>query len=273
MTARSIQLKLAAVTGTAALAVTAFASPALATTQNITYDCTQGSPAPLGPISTTVTSTIPAKLVVGQKSKSTVTVVVHLSQTQTGIAQSLGTSVSGTITSKGADALKLTIPNTPIDQTPGATQDVTASGPGTVSSSKTGKVKVSTGTISATLHLSIDAKSTCTMPSDGTQVLGTTTVSKDTTKSKASATDKNGTVTATDKVASKYGTVPTGKVTITLKKGSKKVGTTTGKLNKKGVASVKWKGVTAGGKYSLTAAYKGDKNVKGSSGKASFTVK
>lgn len=270
MTVRSQHLKIAGAVGAAALTIATVgaASPALAASHDITYNCTKGNPAPLGPIDTTVTTTVPAKSVAGQKSK--VTVVVHLSQGQTALAQSLGTSVKGTITSKGLDALNLTIPATPIDQTPGATQDVTATGKGTISAASKGAVDVTTGTISATLQLSIKASSSCVMPTDGTQVLGTTTVAKDTTKSKVSSKVKGKKATVTDKVKSHFGLAPTGKVSFTLKKGSKTV-KASGKINKKGVAKIS-KTLTSG-KWSVKASYKGDKNLKGSTGKGSLTVK
>ena len=107
------------------------------------------------------------------------------------------------------------------------------------------------------------------MPTDGTQVLGTTTVAKDKTKSKVSAKVKGSTANVSDKVKSHFGLKPTGKVTFTLKKGSKTVGKAKGKISKKGVAKVSFKHLGSS-KYSVSASYKGDKNLKGSKGKASF---
>jgi hypothetical protein len=270
MTVRSKHLKLAGVAGAAALTISAISAPALAAGQDITYNCTKGNPAALGSIDTTVTpGKIPSKLAAGQKAKTKVKVVVHLNLEQTGLAQSLGSSVKGSITSKGVDALNLTIPPTSTGA-PGSTLDVTATGTGTVSSSSTGKVKVTSGTIDATLKLNINATSSCKMPTDGSQVLGTTTVSKDTTKSKVSGKAKGTKATVSDKVASKFGLKPSGKVAFSLKKGSKTV-KASGKISKKGVATVS-KTLTPG-KWSVTAKYAGDKSLKGSTGKGSVTVK
>jgi hypothetical protein len=269
MTVRSQHLKLAGAVSAAALAVSAFAAPALAAPHNIRYNCNKGNPVALGPIDTTVTAATPAKLVAGQKSKTKVTVVVHLNNQQTILAQSLGSSVSGKISSKGVDALNLKIPATDIPPPPATTFDVTAKGTGTVSSSKVGNIKVTTGTITAVLHLSVDASSSCKMPSDGTQVLGTTTVTKDKTKSKVSAKVKGSTATVKDKVKSHFGLKATGKVKFTLKKGHKTVGHAKGKISKKGVAKVSFQHLKSS-KYTVTAKYKGSSNLKGSSGKTSF---
>ncbi|MGC4112200.1 MAG: Ig-like domain repeat protein [Nocardioides sp.] len=277
MTVRSSHLKLVGALGAAALTVGAIgaASPALAAGHDLTYQCT-GQPVPLQAVDTTLNpGAIPAKMTAGQSVKNSMSLVVHLNQTQTGIAQAAGDSVDGKVVAKGPLAFKLNIPNTAIDQTLGATQDVTASGKGTITAAKAGKFKVNAGAINATLNLTRSGNTTtatqdCTAPTDGTQTLATVTVAKDKTKSKVSAKGSGGKATVTDKVKSHFGLVPTGKVKFTLKKGSKSV-TAKGSLNKKGVAKIS-RSLSAG-KYSITAKYAGDKNVKGSTGKGSVTVK
>jgi hypothetical protein len=281
MSVRSTHLKIVGAVGAAALTVGALTAPALAAPQDITYNCDQGAP-PLGPLDTTIDpGTIPAALVAGQKVKRNVTMTMHLDQTQTGIAQSIGTSVSGTIKSKGTDALALTFPATPIPGTPGATMDVVATGKGTISSAKAGSIDITTGRVGAVLHLTggaggpVDATPSCAQPTDGSQVLGTVTVSKDssktTTVAKYAAKTKKATGKATVKGA-KYGLAGTGKVKFILKKGTKTVASKSGKLNKKGVASVAFKNVKAKGNYSITAKFAGDNGLKKSSGKDTFKV-
>jgi hypothetical protein len=74
-------------------------------------------------------------------------------------------------------------------------------------------------------------------------------------------------------VKSHFGLKVTGKVKFILKKGTHKIKTMKDKLNKKGVAKVKFSGVKKPGKYSITAKYGGSANMKGSSDKATFKVK
>lgn len=277
MTVRPQHLKIAGAMGAAALTVgsIAAASPALAADHDLTYACS-GTPIPLGNVSSTLNpGAIPAKLIAGQSVKRTMTLTVHLNQTQTGIAQAAGTSVSGKITAKGAVAFKLTIPTTAIPSTPGATMDATATGPGTITATSAGSFKVNAGPIKATLNLTggaggpVTATQNCTAPSGASKTLGTVKVAKDTTKSKVSGKVKGKKATVTDKVTSKNGLAATGKVSFSLKKGSKTV-KASGTI-KKGVAKISE--TLTSGKWSVTATYKGDKNLKGSTGKGSVTVK
>jgi hypothetical protein len=273
MTVRSKHLKLAGAVTAATLTVGALASPAVAAGHNLTYNC-NGSPVPLGKVKSTLDpGKIPAKMTAGQSVKRSMNLVVKLNQKQTGIAQLVGTSVKGKITSKAAVAFKLKIPTTAIPQTPGATMQATASGPGTITAAKAGTFKVNAGTIGATLNITggaspTTATQTCTAPGGAAKTLGTVKVAKDKTRSKVSAKVKNGKATVKDKVTSHYGLKPSGKVSFTLKKGHKTI-TAKGKLNKKGVASISKK--LASGKYAVTAKFKGDKNLKGSKG--TYTLK
>jgi hypothetical protein len=273
-------LKLIGAVGATALAIGTVAAPAIAAPKDLTYNCSTGTPAPLGAIASTFNpGKIPAKLTAGQSVKRSMKLVVHLSQTQTGIAQTFGTSLNGKINAKGPVAFKMKIPDTAIPPTPGATMDVTATGPGSITAAKAGSFKVNAGTINATLNISggaspLTATQTCSAPTGAAKTLGTIAVSKDKTKTAASASysSKKHTATGTAKVKSHFGLVPTGKVTFTLKKGSHTVKTAKGTLNKKGVATVSFKGVTAKGNYSIGTKYAGDKNLKGSTGTATFKV-
>ncbi|HEX3930815.1 MAG TPA: Ig-like domain repeat protein [Nocardioides sp.] len=277
MTVRSKNLKLVGALGAAALTVGTLGavSPALAAGHDLTYTCT-GNPIPLGAVDSTLNpGTIPAKLAAGQALTQHMSLVVHLNQTQTGIAQAAGDSVDGKIVAKGPLAFKLNIPTTAIDQTLGATQDVRAAGKGTITASKVGSFTVNAGGINATLNLTKGGTTTqvtqsCTAPTDGTQTMGTIKVTKDKTKSKVSAKVKGSKATVSDKVKSHFGLKATGKVSFTLKKGSKTI-KATAKI-KKGVAKFTTKSL-AKGKYSIVAKYAGTKNLKGSTGKGKVTIK
>jgi hypothetical protein len=266
--------------GAAALTVGAIAAPALASPHDLTYTCT-GTPADLGPIASTLDpGAIPAAMTAGQSVKRNMSVVVHLSQAQTGLAQALGTSVKGGITSKGPLAFNLKIPATPIPQEPGATMDATASGTGTITANKAGSLKVNARTIAANLTISggaapITATQSCTPPTDGSQTLGTVTVAKDASKTttRASYNARKDVATGTAKVqGAKFGLAGTGKVKFTLKKGTKTIKSITATLTK-GSASAPFKNVKAKGNYSISTSFAGDANLKGSSGKDTFTVR
>ena len=71
----------------------------------------------------------------------------------------------------------------------------------------------------------------------------------------------------------RYGTPATGKVKFLLKKGSTTIKRATDTLNRRGIAKVSFKGVTAKGKYTIVGKYTGSATLKRSSGKASFTVR
>ena len=107
-------------------------------------------------------------------------------------------------------------------------------------------------------------------------VFGTIAVSKDASKTatKASYNAKKDVATGTAKVAgAKFKLAGTGKVKFTLKKGTKTIGKAITAKLKKGKATAAFKNVKAKGSYSITASFKGDAGLKGSSGKATFKVK
>ncbi len=93
-----------------------------------------------------------------------------------------------------------------------------------------------------------------------------------TTKASASYAAKSKVATGKAKVKARYGTVATGSVKFTLKKGTQKIKTISGKLNKKGIAKVAFKGVKAKAEYSIVEKYAGSSTLKGSSDKATFRV-
>ena len=79
-------------------------------------------------------------------------------------------------------------------------------------------------------------------------------------------------VKGTAKVRSHFGLKATGKVKFVLKRGTHKVVTQKSKLNKKGIAKFMQMNVRKHGKYTLKATYLGNKALKTSSGKDTFTV-
>lgn len=281
MSVRSKHLKVVGAMGAAALTIGGLAAPALAADHDLTYSCT-GDPVPLGDVASTLNpGSIPAAMTAGQSAKRSMTLVVHLNQTQTGIAQAAGTNVNGKVTSTGPLSFNLTIPNTAIPPGLGATMDATATGKGTITPNKAGSFVLKAGKINATLHLTggvggaTTAKQSCTAPTNSTKNLGTITVSKDKSKTSASgsysAKKQKSTLKSRVKGA-KFGLAGTGKVSFTLKKGSHKVGSATGTL-KKGLAKVSIKKKLAKGTYTVTTKFKGDGGLKGSSGKGTFKVK
>lgn len=296
MTVRSTHLKLIGAAGAAALAIGTVASPALAAgTASINYTCAT----PLGdahPSAAYSVADAPAKMAVGQPLKTTGTFT--LDATTTGLATGpLGWSTfKGTIktTPTASKAgLNLTFPKTTLGNGAGGSTVANAKG-STLAGTKVGTFTFKLGdigTVSLTGYDSTGKKlgtvdfpnsdgtfARCkndagTTPLAGTAV--TTKIVKDTTKTTESAAYKAKTKKAISKakVKSHFGTPATGKVTFILKKGTHKVKTLTGKINKKGVAKVVFKGVKAKGKYSITAKYAGSKTLKGSSGKDTFRVK
>jgi hypothetical protein len=280
MSLRPTHLKLIGAAGAAALTVSVLASPAAAVTKNLTYNCSVGDPAPLGKVASTLnTGKIPAKMTAGQSVRRNMTLAVHLDQTQTGLAQALGTHVKGTVSTKGPLAFKLKIPNTAIPATPGATMDVTGSGKGTITPNRAGKFKLNAAAIAAVLKLSggapLTAHQTCKAPKGAAKTVATIAVKKDASKTVASAkysAKKKTTVAAAKVKGAKFGLAGTGKVKFVLKKGIHTLKSAKGKL-KHGVAHVKLKKALGKGTYSITVKFAGDKGLKGSSAKKTFKVK
>ncbi len=268
-------LKLTGAAGAAALAIGSLASPALAASQHITYTCDV-----LGPTDVSLNpGSIPATMVAGQTSKRTMHMVVHLDAVQTGTAKTFGDSVDGTAVATGANKtfpFNMTIPNQSIPSS--GTMDVSASGPGKIRPLQAGTWTVKAGDMVATLTLHGTSDTTvplnCVAPTDSTTHYGTIAVSKDktTTAVTASYAAAKDIATGKAKVKSHFGLKATGKVNFILKKGTHKIKTLSGAVNKKGIAKVQFKNVKSKGNYSITGKYLGDHNLKGSSGKDTFTV-
>jgi hypothetical protein len=272
-------LKLVGASSAALLIAGMAASPALAAPVTINYTC--------GPVVLPITidpGTLPTSLTAGQKVNQPFTSAnVHLDAATVGVAQAQGwTSVSGTSTADGTKPgtpYKLTIPQTAVPQTAGATLDLAATGSLALQAKTAGSYKVFAGDSTAFIqgyNASGPANTItlpCAAPTDGSTTFGTITVKKDTTKTKASASDAGTTVKGKAKVKSHFGLKPTGKVSFTLMKGTHKVATAKGKLSATGVAKATFKNVTKAGKYTLKAAFKGDKALKGSKGTTTVKVK
>ena len=276
MSLRSKHLSIVGAAGAVALTIGTMASPAVAATKNLTYSC-----ATLGDTATTFDfGTLKSKMVAGQTDKHAMSQVVHLTTQQGILAKSFGDSVSGKLTAKGAKnsmPFSMKLSSTVLN---GGAQDIPVSGTGTIRPLAAGTWTVKLGSMKAALVISGAAGDTpvtdsCAAPSGAAKNLGTITVTKDKSKTATTAkySAKKDVAKGTAKVkGAKFGLAGTGKVKFTLKKGTHKIKTMTGKLNKKGVASVKFKNVKKKGKYSITAKFGGDKGLKASSGKDTFKV-
>ena len=293
--------KLIGAAGAAALALGALAGPALAaaSTASVSYTCNTAF-GPAHPSAVYNMSSPPATMAVGQGVATTATITLDTATTGLATAGLGWTSFNGTITTNPSATqagLNLKVKKTTLG---------TGGAPGTTVAPATGTILAGTklGTFTFTLgNLGLVALNgfdpsgaklgSASFPSPGaggnsrclndaaggTQLLDgvnpiTVNVVKDTTKTaeKAKFSAKTKTATGLATVTSKFGTPATGKVKFTLKKGTKTVKSITAKL-KKGKASAAFKHVTAKGKYSITGKYAGSATLKGSSGKAKFTVK
>jgi hypothetical protein len=274
MSVRSKHLKLVGAVGAAALAVGTVATPAVAASQDLTYNCDvlMATKVSLDP------GTIPATMVAGQTSKRTMSMVVHLDAAQTAVAHSFGSTVSGTIVAPGAHntfPFTMTIPDQTIPSS--GAMNVNASGPGKIRPLKAGTWTVSAGDMVANLAVdgsALPVAPNCVAPSNGTEDFGTIAVSKDktTTAVTAAYNAKRDVASGKAKVKSHFGLKATGKVVFILKKGTKTIAKAGDTLNRKGVATHSFKHVKKHGKYSITAKYAGNNNLKGSSGKDAFRV-
>jgi hypothetical protein len=275
---RTKNLKLVGAAGAAALTVGMVAAPAVAAPKEVDYSCFGGSvPIPI----TMDLGTLPTSLVAGQTVKQTISSGnVHLIADVVNIALGQGwDAVSGNTTRVTGTPYTLTIPKTTLPN-PATDMDIPATGSFTLHPTKAGAFHVIAGDVTANIQgwtgstkanvIPLD----CAAPTDGSNDFGTIAVSKDksTTKVKAAYSAKKHTATGTATVRGHFGLAGTGKVSFTLKKGTHKIKTVKVAL-KKGVAKVAFKHVKKKGKYSITAAFKGDAALKASSGKATFKVK
>jgi hypothetical protein len=308
MTVRSTHLKLIGAAGAAALTVTAMAAPALAAGEesaSVSYTCST----PFGDVHPSAVYTVdapPAKIVAGQTAKLATTTQFTLDTAATGLAAGLGwTSFDGNITTDPANThvgQNLKIARTDLNNNGDGTTTASSTGKTTVRYTKAGSFALKLASLGR-VHLngynalgdpgtpaSVDFPSadgsgtlgrctndaTATNLKNGSAQNATVAVVKDKSKTATSAkySAKKNVATGTAKVkGANFGLAGTGKVKFILKKGTHTVKTLKGKLNKKGVASVKFKHLAKAGKYSITAKFGGDKGLKASSGKDTFRVK
>jgi len=284
--------------GAAALAIGAIASPALAAVSKASaaYTCsTQFGPA--HPTADYTVKSVPPKMAVGQPVGTTSKFTLDAATTALATTGLGWSKFNGTISTKPSASragLHLTFPKTTLGNGPGGSTVAKAAG-STLAGTKTGgftfklgdlgKVKLtgydSSGkklgsvvfpTKGSTGRCKNDAGTT-TLMSGPTAV--TTKIVKDTSTTKESAaySSKKDKAHGTAKVKARYGTPATGKVKFLLKKGSTTIKRATDTLNRRGIAKVSFKGVTAKGKYTIVGKYTGSATLKRSSGKASFTVR
>jgi hypothetical protein len=298
MSVRSKHLKIAGVAGAAALTAGALAAPAVSApgdlTAHVAYSCFNGAVNATGDFSVAPPSS--TSLVAGQKlpSASTMTMTLPPGATHLLLTTLGWDSFKGTVHQKAPDknlGLDLKVPMTDVGTpagTDGTDTPAEATGNAIVGYPKAGTFTLKAGNFTATLQgfkngnkkgKPVDVS--CVAPGDATQVLKdgsdqstTITVVKDASKTSTTAkynakTDK---ATGIAKVKGKqFGLPGTGKVTFVLKKGTKTIASKKGAL-KKGVAKANFKNVKAKGKYSITAKFKGDGGLKGSSGKDTFRI-
>lgn len=238
--------------------------------------------------SATITSNAPATLPTGSSTAPNVTTVMTvpsgLADTMRGL---LGvTSLSGVIHSttlvNGVEkVVDLTIPSTPAGatgtavplQATGVLAPITAGNPGTATTLAAGAQDVVLSLVTGTGTSPFDVP--CTPSTGQDTTLGTITSVKDgsrTTDKTAFSRAKHA-ATSTATVKSVHGIVAaTGKVTFVLKRGTKKIASTTKSLSS-GKAVAVFKGVRTKGKYTVTASYAGSSRLKASKGTSSFTVR
>lgn len=198
--------------------------------------------APVGPVveapakgaSTTTVAVAPASAGYGTARAITVTV-----------AKSAGTPTGAVSVKVGATTLSGTLSGGKATVTVPATQPV--------------------GTHAVTASYGGDAS---TQPSTGT---GKVVVTKARSTTKVTAKKKGTGLAVSVKVTTPKGVSPAGKVTIVVKKGSKKVVSKTVKVNAAGVATLTAKKL-AKGKYTVSAAYAGSATVAPSAGKKAAKV-
>jgi hypothetical protein len=304
MSARTYKLIGAA--GVAALAIGSAVSPAVAAgedTASINYTC--GTPA--GNATPSVVYAInaaPASMVAGKTVSLPTTATVTLDAGTTGLATGLFgwvqfNSKLTTTPSATRAGLNLTIPKSPLGNGTGGTTVATATGSTLLRAFKAGTYTVKLGDFGKVHLAGFDASgnpvptnqavdfptpntafTACTNNAGATTVQNATpaavtvavTKDKSTTKTRASYNAKKDVATGTATVKGHFGLAGTGKVKFTLKKGTKTIKSVTASL-KKGKASAAFKRVKAKGAWSITASFKGDAALKGSSGKATFRVK
>jgi hypothetical protein len=303
MSVRSTHLKLIGAAGAAALTVAAFGAPAVAlgpvASASVPYTC-GGIASATGDYN--INTAIPTTMVAGQIAKLDTSAQFTLDKNTTDLAKgTLGwTKVDGTITATpGARlGLNIAIDRTTLGNNLDGSTTANASGKTIIRPVTAGTVTLKFGDLKKVHLVGYDASdnqvgffdfpsndgnvSGC-VDNDGSTTLqnivppgdATVSVSKDKSKTTTTAkyVAKKHQALGTAKVkGATYGLAGTGKVKFILKKGTKTIASKSGSLNKKGIASTVFKNVTKKGKYSITAKFGGDKALKSSSGKDTFSV-
>jgi hypothetical protein len=299
MSLRSKHLRIVGAAGAAALTVGALSAPALSApgdlTAHVAYSCFNGGVNATGDFAVAPPST--TSHVAGQKVKPSAAMTMTLPPGATHLLLvTLGwDSFKGTVHQKAPDkhlGLDLNVPMTDVGTpqgTDGTPTPAEATGDAILDYPAAGTFTLQAGNFTATLQgfkngskVGDPVDVACVAPTDGTTVLKdssdastTITVVKDKSKTATTAkyAAKKHKASGTAKVkGAKFGLPGTGKVKFTLKKGTKTLASKSGKLNKKGVASVSFKNISKKGKYSISAKFGGDKGLKGSSGKDTFKI-
>lgn len=286
------QLKLVGATSAALLIAGAAAAPAMAAgeeTASATYSCFGGL------VSITAAIAVdapPATLVAGQTKRLAATGNVVIDAPSTKLAQDFykWKSVDGTITTPlptTPAGLDMTVDLTTLGNQPDGSTLATPHGSMVVKPTQAGTYTLALGDFRATLQGYDASGATIDNPSpidcgnaagpvslkDSAGAVATIKVNKDTTKTATSAA-YSGTkhvVKGKAKVKSHFGLKATGKVKFQLLKGTHKIASVKAKVNAKGIAKAVFKNITKKGKYTVKAAYLGNKALKGSKG--STTVK
>ena len=291
--------KLIGAAGAAALALGALAGPALAAASSASVSYTCGTPfGPIHPSAVYNVASAPATLAVGQPLATTAT--LHLDPSANGVAQGLGwSSFNGTITTSPSATragLNLKIAKTTVNPALGGTTDAPAKG-STLTGTKVGTFTFKLGdlghvhlngfdsagnpaaTPSADFPNAAAGVTRCTNDATTTNLtVGATPVTikvvKDTTKTaeKASYSAKKKIATGTAKVKSRFGTAATGKVKFTLKKGTK-IGQASQGHAEEGRGQGRLQGREGEGEVLDHRRLRRQRGLKGSSGRATFTVR
>lgn len=292
--------RLAAATATGLIAgVSLLATPAIAVSAAVPYSCTITElPGRTYEFNAVHDTDADASMTVGQTKAITGTSTVTIPDDLRGAARGvlMATKVVGTAVLKSSQGdINATIPVTPIPAASG-TFDIKASGSaGTLAPTAPGTINLTAGAFSALLDFQDDSgaskfKATvvCGVKDGSTPTVDTVNVvaagqptptptpaAKVATTTKltakhAAATGK-ATIKATVKAADSSSTA--GKITLVLKKGSKKIKTVTTSVSASGAAKAVFKKVKAAGKYTVTSSFAGSATTNASTSKVTFKVK
>jgi hypothetical protein len=300
MSARNKNLKLVSAAGAALALTAAVAAPSLAAGKvkaSVTYSCNSGAASPQAVYKVAVP---PAKMVAGQTLKLGTTATFSLNSADSGLASTVlsdpgpparaATAVGGKIrtkTSNKAVGLALKVAKTDLGNAGSGATTASVTGNTLLRSTKVGTFTLklgglglvhlvgydTTGAKTGTVDFPGPLFAKCANPAGRTALksggtAATVKVVKDKTTTKVGAAFSRHQISAATKVRSTFGIKATGKVKVSLKKGTTTIKTAMVKLNRKGIAKVGFK-VTKAGKYTVKSGYGGSSNLKGSSGSTS----